>query len=629
MLPKDRFAALIASGGRAVIEIQHSGSMISIGDKDGHVTVDFDDGRSFSEPDLAMTLGKLNFALAAGDLGRMGGFDDFGFYDAGTVVRMKLSDGSAVVSTILETDGSPISRANALVQVEEGRRVRLIEFGISGDGLMLEKGEVPFDKLSPEWLARLAWSETWVKGRRTHPRDLFVARYGEAALAKAGAAIDAEENQAMGALAAAARGEPDPSEMEAAAVGKEVAAWLAIADEIAAEPKWKAPRTRRLNPLAEQRAIEAAPTNAIWAGCGEIDNLPWRAALYRGEFYGRPVVRIELDRAGKAEWSMFSLRVHRPDVEDWALRRQTGAHSYPGRLEIARGEVTLGLEERHVVYATVGDQPDEEVHSRGGPELRSREVLKAVAERILADQTSFLVKRLLTVHRANTAATVRNLVEAAKALKEAEEDVEKLRLELDRLIATLPERDRRRLADLPASEMTADPEYLRETALGVLRIRPRPDGSGIEIEPTGRHCKMVIQGRLRDNERYYTSVDRDGTITEADFYGCSRVVGERLLLEAVRSFIAARPEAFTRARMAEIARQTSGKAAVLDQARAAYDERAEAFERQGEEHAAVLSFAENRPEAAGIGWPPYPKFEAPEEADEAEETPASGPTPLW
>ncbi len=631
MLPRDSFDALLRRGS-AVIRIKFSGASVGIASRNGLVSMDMGPERLVEEMEAGAALGRLNAFLGNSEFSSLG-FDDLEPYDSGTVVEMMTDDGATIVSTILEKDGSTLTARNALVQVEEGRRSRLFEFDIATRGAMLERSEVPYEQLPLEWLGRLAWSEMQLKGRRRQPREIFVERYGEDALARVGAAIEAESDWATNAIIRHMRGEKDPTGMEAAAadtVARDAAveAWSSIADEPV--PRRSRPAREpgiRSNPLDDERAVEAVPDSGIWAASGQIDGHPWRAGLYFDLYGSRPVVRIELDRAGRTEWSMFRLRVDLPDVSDAQLREQAPDH-YPRRHVCVRGDVTLSLDETYVTYATTrgGENRDRD---RGGPELGRCGILEIVGERILQDRTSFLVEHLLRTHRAHTAAIVRNWAKAAGQLKTAEDDVAVSRAELDRLISTLPDRDRRRLSDLPVDELTANPEYLRDTALGVLRMLPRHDGSGIDIEPTGRRCRVAVQGRLLDNRDYYTSVDRDGTLSEARFAVCSPVVGARLLIEAVRSFINARPEAFTRAAIAEVARRTAEKLVLLDAARTTYEATDEECRVQGQDHAAVLAFARHRPEAVGIEWPPYPSFDALETSPEAEVAQTIGPTPLW
>jgi hypothetical protein len=631
MLPRDSFDALLRRG-TAAIRINTPAASVSIASHNGLVSMDMGPERSVEGMEAGAALGRLNAFL--GNLGFTGlGFDRLETYDVGTVVRMMTDDGAMIVSTILEKDGSTITARNALVEVVEVRKARLFEFDIATQGAMLERFEVPYEQLSLEWLGRLAWSEMPLKGRRRQPREIFVERYGEDALARVGAAIEAESDWATNAIIRHMRGETDPTGMEAAAAdtaARDAAleAWSSIAEE--RTPGGCQPVRdpgARANPLEYERAVAAVPDNAIWAASGELDGNPWRAELYRGQYDGWPVVRIELDRAGSTEWSMFNLRVDLPDISDARLREQA-PDRYPRRHVCVRGDVTLSLYEKHVTYGK-WDGDEDIVRDRGGPELGHSSVLKVVCERILADRTPFLVEHLLGTHRAHTASVIKNWATASGELETAEEDVAVLRLELDRLIATLPERDRRRLSDMTVDELTANPEYLRDTPLGVLRMLPRHDGSGIDIEPTGRRCKVTVHGRLLDNRDYYTSVDRDGTLTDARFAACSPVVGARLLIEAVKSFIGARPEAFTRAEIAEVARRTAAKLVVLDAARTTYEATEEEARVQGEDHVAVLAFAQHRPEAVGIAWPPYPSFDDPETIPEAEVPRTVGPSPLW
>ena len=631
MLPRDSFDALLRRGA-AAIRIGSSGASVSITNHNGLVSIDMGPVRSVEGVEAGAALGRLNAYLGNSGFSDLG-FDGLETYDAGTVVRMMTEDGATIVSTILEKDGSTLTARNALVQVVEGRKARLFEFDIATQGAMLERSEVLYEQLSLEWLGRLAWSEMPLKGRRRQPREIFVERYGEDALARVGAAIDAESDWATNAIITHIRGETDPTGMEAAAADAAARdAALEAWSNIAGEPPPSLSRPvrepgTRLNPLDDERAVEAVPDRGIWAASGQIDDHPWRAGLYFDEYGGRPVVRIELDREGRTEWSMFSLRVDLPDVSDAQLREQA-PDRYPYRHVCVRGDVTLSLDETYVTYATTRGSRDLD-RDRGGPELGRSSVLEVVGERILADRTPFLVKHLLCTHRASTASIIKNWATASKELETAEEDVAVLRGELDRLIDALPDRDRRRLSGLPVDELTADPEFLRDTALGVLRMLPRHDGSGIDIEPTGRRGKVTVHGRLLDDGHHYTSVGRDGTLVGARFAVCSPEVGERLLIEAVRSFLAARPEAFTRAGIAEVARRTSEKLVVLDAARKTYRRADEVARMQDEKHAAVLELAELRPEGAAIAWPPFPDLNVPETRPEDQAAHTVGPSPLW
>lgn len=621
MLPKDRFDALLRAGAQFSVDIPVSNASAIISNRDGFVSISFGPHGAIDRVDADVALGKLNTFLARS------GLDVGSSYDPGAVTRMKFSNGSKIVSTILATDGSFLSEKNALVSVVEGRRSRLFEFDITNEGSMLEKTELKMGDLSVEWLGRLAWSEIWVDGCRKQPRELFIARYGEAALEEVGAAIEAEEDGATAVLHAVRYGKLEPTGSEAATDGNVWTAWLSIAEEPQTEPEWKAPDETGLSPLELERATEAVPGNAIWQGSGEIEDVPWRAGLYGTPSHRNLVVRIELDKAEATEWDIFSFDAEVPGIpRAWRMRSLRYSPEICVQVE---GFLTLFLTRREPTTFWIEDHPPEHPRSRGGPKLSSTEIVSVVAERILAQRSAFLIQRVLHVHRSRTAATIKDFALACQKLQKAKEDVQTSIDLIEALIETLPGRDNRKLQKMPISEMTADPEYLRDTALGVLRMLPLHDGSGICIEPTGRRCKIAIQGRLRDIPTTYTTVDRDGSIASAAYDGCSEAVGDRLLLEAVRSFVDARPEAFIRARIAQVARHTSELQTILDREDEAYDVADEALIKRMEVNEVVLEFAQGRPEAMGISWPPYPRSEAAEEAGQAEEPSTAGPSPLW
>jgi len=310
-------------------------------------------------------------------------------------------------------------------------------------------------------------------------------------------------------------------------------------------PKYLSRRDFRTD-LDCQRAKEDVPGCVISRYEGiTADGEAWRAVLKWSDIDGF-LVRVEIGGEDRPAWQNFEIKVDIAD-RNLALRRESSLYSRPYGTA-SDGNLSLNLD-----FATEALIDGED---RGGPWVADTRygtpsVLNEIAAVLLRENRRLFTMDLLKGMRTNLAIRVAGLIGAEEKAVEAEARRADLVEELEGIKAELPDAERRRLARKEPEDLAVLREYPCDTTLGVVLLIPQPNEEEIVVKPTQRRSDLAGSAAVRSFRGTDIIVSRNGTVANAKYAGCSQEAGNRILVEAVRRFLASHPGAFARARLSD------------------------------------------------------------------------------
>ena len=323
-------------------------------------------------------------------------------------------------------------------------------------------------------------------------------------------------------------------------------------------------------------------SEALWKGSGAISESRWEAQAHG---HGATLfLRVKLDGP------MPAVGIYEVYASPPGMRINEGRFHHSINMDSRTMEVDgdLSLTIKNLDFYTNFDPlNDAEWLPQSGNGFRPVEAagLSLIRERLPA-----LIDHLAFDHRTDMARIVGKWKEARDLADRRRSEMDEVDSSISGLIARMPERDRRKLEGQADAEIAVVPSHFRESSLGVLRTMASHDGEHVLFEPTARKPGTRPRGELHDDGKNYTAVNRDGTVKNARFSGCSQSLGEGFLREAAKSYVTSYPHAFDRARLAKEAERRLEAVKHLDKAEG--DERTQdgILSRAKRRHDAVVAF---------------------------------------